>query len=130
MSEHLFELFENCGAVNFLKRLLRFRIFLIIGKEASPPTYPLHWENYTFISFHIEWDMIMVTVFLSILNQMEFHLVQYQKENCHYNHIPLYVKGNESIVFSVHGFYPSRGQGSSIHLERRLMWDLPLLTHR
>ena len=36
---------------------------------------PIHWENYP-ISFHIEWDMIVVTVFLSILNQMEVHLVQ------------------------------------------------------
>ena len=30
-------------------------------------------ENYTSNSFHIEWDMITVTVYLSILNQMEFH---------------------------------------------------------
>ena len=36
--------------------------------------YP-HWENYTFISFHIEWEMIVVTVFLSILSQMDLHLV-------------------------------------------------------
>ena len=35
-----------------------------------------HWENYISIFFQIEWDMIVVTVFLSILNQMEFHLVQ------------------------------------------------------
>ena len=28
--------------------------------------FPLHWENYVTISFHIEWDMIVVTVFLSI----------------------------------------------------------------
>ena len=30
----------------------------------------------TSISFQIEWDMILVTVFISSLNQMEFHLVQ------------------------------------------------------
>ena len=36
----------------------------------------IHWENYISISFQIEWDVMMVTVFLSILNQMEFHLVQ------------------------------------------------------
>ena len=35
-----------------------------------------HRENYFPISFHIEWDMIVMTVFLSILNQIEFHLVQ------------------------------------------------------
>ena len=45
--------------------------------------------------------MIVVTVFLSILNQMEFHLVQNHKENCHHDHIPLNVKGNRNIVFSV-----------------------------
>ena len=28
----------------------------------------IHWENYIFISFHIEWDMFVVTVFHSILN--------------------------------------------------------------
>jgi len=31
------------------------------------------------ISFHIEWDMIVVTVILSILNQMEIHLVRNRK---------------------------------------------------
>ena len=61
----------------------------------------LHWENYILISFHIEWDMIVVTVFLSILNQTEFHLVQNRKENCHHDHIPLNMKGNRNIVFSV-----------------------------
>ena len=37
------------------------------------------WENSYSISFQIEWDMIVVTVFLSILNQMDFHLVQKSK---------------------------------------------------
>jgi len=54
------------------------------------------------VDFQIEWDMIMVRVFLSILNQMEFHLVQNRKENCHYDHIPFNVKGNGILVFSVH----------------------------
>ena len=44
----------------------------------------------------------MVTVFLSILNQMEIHLVQNRKEHCHHNHIPFDVKGNGNIVFSVY----------------------------
>ena len=39
----------------------------------------VRWENSYSISFQIKWDMIMVTVFLSILNQMEFHLVQKSK---------------------------------------------------
>ena len=47
--------------------------------------------------------MIVATVFLSILNQMEFHLVQNRKENCPHDHIPFNVKGNGNIVFSVHG---------------------------
>ena len=39
----------------------------------------LHTENYTSISFQIEWDTIVGTVFLLIfyfLNQMEFYSVQ------------------------------------------------------
>ena len=62
----------------------------------------LHWENYVSNSFQIEWDMIVVTVFLSILNQMEFHLVQNRTENCHHDDIPFIVKGNGTIVFSVY----------------------------
>ena len=65
-----------------------------------------HWENYISLyilsyPFHIEWDMIVVTVLLSILTQMKFHSVQNRKENCHHDHIPFNVKGNENIVFSV-----------------------------
>ena len=58
----------------------------------------IHWENYIFISFHIEWDMIVVTVFLSVLNQMEIHLVQNQKENYHHDHTPFNVKGKYSFL--------------------------------
>ena len=43
----------------------------------------------------------MVTVFLSNLNQLELHLAQNRKENCHHDHIPFNVKGNENVVFSV-----------------------------
>ena len=49
--------------------------------------------------------MIVVTVFLPILNQIEFHLVQNRKENCHHYHIPFNVKGNGNIVFSVYVGY-------------------------
>ena len=59
-------------------------------------------KNYISISFHIEWDMIMVTVFYSILNQMEFYFVKNRKENCHHDHITFNVKGNRNIVFSVY----------------------------
>ena len=61
----------------------------------------LHWENYISISFQIEWDMVVVTVFRSILNQMKFHLVQNRQEYCHHDHIPFNVKGIGNIVFSV-----------------------------
>ena len=43
-----------------------------------------------------------MTVFISILNQIEFHLVKNRKENCHHDHIPFNVKGNGNIVFSVY----------------------------
>ena len=62
----------------------------------------VQWENYLSFSFHIEWDMIVVTVLLSIFNQMEFDLVQNRKENCHHDHIPFNLKGNGNIVFSVY----------------------------
>jgi len=45
------------------------------ASQFTEGNFILHWENYISISFHIEWDMIVVTVFLSILNPMEFHLV-------------------------------------------------------
>ena len=41
--------------------------------------------------------MIVETVFLSILKQMEFHLVQNWKENCHHDHIPFNLKGNGNL---------------------------------
>ena len=65
-------------------------IILYTEKIISYRSYPIH----------IEWDMIVVTVFLLILNQMGFHMVQNRKENCHYDHIPFNVKGNGNIVFS------------------------------
>ena len=46
--------------------------------------------------------MIVGTVFLSILNQMEYHLVQNLQENCHHDHIPFNVKGIGNVVFSVY----------------------------
>ena len=45
----------------------------------------------------------VATIFLSILNQMEFHLVQNRKEDCHHDHIQFNLEGNENIVFSVYG---------------------------
>ena len=38
---------------------------------------------------------------LDFLNQIEFHLVQNRKENCHHDQIPFNLKGNGNIVFSV-----------------------------
>ena len=44
----------------------------------------------------------MVTAFLSILNQMEFHLVQNRRENCRHDHIQLNLKGKEILLISMH----------------------------
>ena len=79
----------------------------------------VHWENSHSISFQIEWETIVVTVFLLILNQMKFHLVsvsdlnqmefnlvQNRKENCHHEHIPFNLKGNRNVVFSVYNDRP------------------------
>ena len=68
------------------------------AKNARTPRLDKYISN----SFRIEWDMIVVTAFFSILNQMEIHLVQNRKDNCHHDHIPFNVKGNGSIVFSVY----------------------------
>ena len=50
----------------------------------------IHWENYTFNFFHIEWDMIVVTVFLLILNQMEFYLVATSRKALFQFSFPVY----------------------------------------
>ena len=63
--------------------------------------HTVHWENYYSISFQIEWDMIVATVFLSIFNQMEINLVKNRKENCRHDHIRFNLKGNGILVFSV-----------------------------
>ena len=62
----------------------------------------LHWENQISISFHIESDMIVVTIFLSILKQMEFHLVLNWNENYHHDHIPFNLNGNRNLFPRVH----------------------------
>ena len=51
--------------------------------------------------------MIVVTGFLSILNQIDLHLVQNQKNNCHHDHIPFNVKGNGTLDFSVYSDHAS-----------------------
>ena len=44
--------------------------------------------------------MTVVIVFLSILNQMEFHLVPNRKENCDHDHIAFNLKEKEDKDFS------------------------------
>ena len=44
--------------------------------------------------------MILVTVFLSILNQMELHMVQNEKENSDYAHIPCNWQGIVNVYSS------------------------------
>ena len=43
------------------------------------------------------------TVFLSIMNQMESHLIQNWKKNCHHYHIPFNLKGNRILLFCTGG---------------------------
>ena len=88
-----------------------FKIWCIPGQELTRICfrmmcrnrilYNVHWENYISISFHIECDMIVMTVFLSILNQMELYLVQNWKENCPHDHIPFIVKGNDLYLWFI-----------------------------
>ena len=40
-------------------------------RKFTPPS-----EKYIYTSYQIEWNMIVMTVFLSIMNRMEFHLAQ------------------------------------------------------
>ena len=98
------------GFIEDLCKKLRKSEGLIINTDIrntkSHPSYTIRpdmavYTEKTIFPFHVEWDMIVVTVFLSILSQMEFHLVQNRKENYHPDYIPLNVKGNGNIVFSV-----------------------------
>ena len=52
----------------------------------------LHSEKYVSDCFQIKRKMILVTDFLSIMNQTEFHLVHNQDESCHYDYISLNLK--------------------------------------
>ena len=73
-----------------------------------------NWNQIVFTTFRLIWcqnDVLLVpnqsengkynSVFLSILNQMELHLVQNRKENCHHDYTPFNMKGIGGIVFSV-----------------------------
>ena len=55
------------------------QVTVIRFAQKQPTAAAYTWENYISICIHIEWDMIVVTVFISILNQMEIHLVQNRK---------------------------------------------------
>ena len=73
---------------------------------ANIPNLVPAWKSYTEktsipFPFIFNGELIVVTVFLSILNQMELHLVQNRKENCHHDHFRLNMKGNGILVFSV-----------------------------
>ena len=57
----------------------------------------------------------------NFLNQIDFHLVQNRKENCNHDHIPLNLKGNGNIVFSVHQLLQSANEVTSLHGQK---WNL------
>ena len=46
----------------------------------------------------IEWNMIVVTIFLMLMNQTEFYLVHNQQENYHYDNIPFTSKGIRTLI--------------------------------
>ena len=71
------------------------------------------------ISFKIQWNRIAVTVFLLILNQMEFHLVQNREENYHLDHIPFKLIGIGNIFFCA---YLHREMEFCIFLIRTQFW--------
>ena len=48
--------------------------------------------EYIFACFQIKWNLIVVTVSLFIMNQMDFRLVHNQKENGHYDHFIINLK--------------------------------------
>ena len=60
---------------------------ILCWKRGVLPRVTLHWENYFSISFHIEWDMIVVTVYA---------------KKCLHDHIPFNVKENGNILFPVY----------------------------
>ena len=76
-----------------LQRCQFIRIYIIILNESySVSNLFLASRKYSLLPFQIELNMIAVTIFLTILNKMKFHLVQNQKENCHPDHISLNLK--------------------------------------
>ena len=72
--------------------------------------------------------MLVVIVFLSILNQMEFHLIQNRKENCHHDHIPFNVKGNVNIAFSAYALILQRCNPSKGFVQRLVVQPPGMLT--
>ena len=54
------------------------------------------------ISFQIEWNMIVVTVFHFNFEPHGNHLVQNQKVNCRHDHVPFNSKGNGNLFWRVH----------------------------
>ena len=68
-------------------------------------TYNFKLKNeYQFVVYQkirVEKQSAAIQMNLRILNQMDFHLVQNRKVNCHLDHIPFNVKGNGNRVFLV-----------------------------
>ena len=62
----------------------------------------IHSENSISYFFQIERITIVVTVFLLIMKQIWVRLVQNEKENCNYNHIPINLKGLRNVFVSVY----------------------------
>ena len=104
---HHLWLHPHRGIIIYIYTWIYMDIYTYIYMEHNSPACTQsinqlhHWENYISISFLFEWDLIAVTVFITFLNQIEFHLVQNRKENSRYDYIPFILKGNQNIVFSL-----------------------------
>ena len=84
------------------------QIEIVNGTVHSAVKSPLTWSTFSgalrklcfhFLSQWMGYDR--GDSFLSILNQIKFHLVSNRKENCHHDHIPFSLKGIGNRVFSV-----------------------------
>ena len=64
----------------------------------------------------------MVTVLLSILNQMKFDLVHNLKYNCHHDHIPFSLKEKGNLLSVVRVFICRWEKGMGLYADGKKAW--------
>ena len=77
---------------------LQCKYTLHLSKYSYSPNLVLFNRNRKQISdsFQIEGNVVVVTVLIWIMNQMEFRSVDNQKENCHHDHIDILIQEYEN----------------------------------